>query len=631
MGSSRHVVPVEGPFDARATDSDTMLLRGKSFKTQFHGATHVGALIAYVPELAKFTKVTFETFPAFARIRYDMKSLENRTVYAGTEPTLTKDNDLKDLLASRAETDHLIQLYLDSYDTIYHVLHAPTFRKDYNEMWANLNATRPHVIALVLVMSASSQLLSTTSAPWLYTGNSSNVRERAIAIIRAVEDWLQTQSQKHVTVLDFQIRFILLLAKRITVRKAKRQWTETNRFLTFCISAGLHRNPDFLRKPTVPYDKELRRRMWAAACEFELQIAFERGMVSSSWPLQSDCPPPSNIGDDDFDPSTEHLSTSRPAQQFTEASCLAIGLDTLALRHSLNTALNNIRQPLSFDEGKRYTEEIETHLKALPRWIGASCEGPRAMLEINLRQYTLAIHNRLLRHTTSQTERNFSRFALLENSIRIVDIYKSLAESGPPALQLLREDLVRAACSVSHVSSTLDPSTDNMIAQVVNSNAEPLVEDVIVMLTDNIGRYGREQRQLWIVLAANGFMKTSRDPASKLRYMQEAVDKITKPYYRIIAGQGKEPSSISDPASASIAKEWSEKGFIEYLPNDAAGGAKMNGNSSVSGTASAAPAAPLVNNNDDPPLLDLEELAAWTFEDWAFTPGDWDNLGGEGL
>lgn len=608
-----------------------MLLRGKSFKTQFHGATHVGALIAYVPELAKFTKVTFETFPAFARIRQDMKALENRTIYAGTEPTLTKDEDLKGLLASRAETDLLVGLYLDNYDTVYHILHVPTFRQDYNEMWANTDAARPHMVSLVLVMSACSQLLSTTSAPWLYTGNSSIVRERAITIIRAIEDWLQTKSEKHVTILDFQIRFILLLAKRITVRKAKRQWTEANKFLNFCMSAGLHRNPDFLRKPTPAFDKEMRRRMWATACEFELQMAFERGMVSSSWPLQSDSPSPNNIGDDDFDTSSETIPASRTTQQFTAASWLAISHETLALRHSLNTTLNNIRQPLSFDDGKRDTEEIESHLKALPQWIGTTSEGPRAMLELNLRQYTLAIHNRLIRQTSSQTERNFCRFVLLENSLRVVNIFKSLAKNGPPALQLLREDLVRAACSVSHVISTLDPAADSMITQVVNSNAEPLVEDVIVMLTDNIGRYGREQRQLWIVLAANGFMKTSRDPENKLMYMQEAVDKITKPYYRILAGQGKTPSRIGNPESMGNTKAWSGKGFIEYLPNDAAGGTTADGSGNANVDGSTVPMAPLLNPDDDPPLLDLEELAAWTFEDWAFTPGDWDHLGGEGL
>lgn len=611
-----------------------MLLRGKSFKTQFHGATHVGALIAYVPELAKFTKVTFETFPAFARIRQDMKALEKRTVYAGTEPTLTKDEDLRSLLGPRADTDHLTQLYLDNYDTVYHILHVPSFRQDYNEMWLDIRSARPHLIALVLVMTACSQLLSTTSAPWLYSGNSSTVRERAVTVIRAVEDWLQSKSEKHVTILDFQIRFILLLAKRITVRKAKRQWTDTVKFLNFCISAGLHRNPDFLRKPTSPFDKEMRRRMWTAACEFELQMAFERGMVSSSWPLQSDCPPPISISDDDFDKSSEHLPPARPVSHFTGASWLVISQDTLALRHALNSALNNIRSPISFDTGKKYTEEIEAHLKALPQWIGASSEGPRATLELSLRQYVLAIHNRLLRHSSSQTERNYSRLSLLENSLRVVDIFKSLAATAPPALQLLREDLVRAACSISHVTSTLDPASDAMIAQVVNSNAEPLVEDVIVMLTDNIGRYGREQRQLWIVLAANGFMKTARDPAKKLAYMQEAVDRITKPYYRILAGQENAPSVVGHPEA--VREPWSGKGFLEYFP--AVGGTQTADDASAEesgsrnkGDASAGTAQALVNADDDPPLLDLEELAAWTFEDWAFTPGDFGDLGGEGL
>lgn len=613
---------LDAPRPPDTADTDTMLLRGKSFKTQFHGATHVGALIAYIPELAKFTKETFQTFPSFQRIRQDMKALENRTLYAGTEPTLTKDDDLRGLLAPKAETDVLVQLYLENYDPIYHVLHTPTFRQDYNDMWQDPSSCRPHIIALVLIMTACSQLLSPSTVPWLYTGNSSTIRERAISVIRQVEDWLQTKSEKHVTILDFQIRFLLILAKRITVRKAKRQWSQASKFLQFCMSAGLHRDPANLRKHTSALDKEMRRRIWSVAREFELQMAFERGMAAAPWPSQSDCPPPENINDNDFDQSTIGRPSARPWQDFTSASWLSLSNETLMLRHSINTVLNSIRQPLTFDEGKRYTEELESHLKNIPSWIGRSSEGPRAVLESNLRQYILCIHNRLLRQPSSQTERNFSRLTLLENSTRIVDIFKKLAVNDNISLQLLREDLVRAACSVSHVSSAVDTNADassSLMSQVLDVNANQLIADVVERLTQNIGRYGREQRQLWIVLAANGFMKTARDPANKLSYMQEAVDKITKPYYKILAGQEKAPLSVGKPDS--LTKEWSSTGFIEYLPNggDAASGAFQSAE------------ARLVSGNtiiDDPPLLDLEELAAWTFEDWAFTP-DLSGLGEE--
>ena len=136
------------------TDRETMLLRGKSFKTQFHGNTFPGSLIAYIPELNHFTKETFERFPALARIRQDMHALEDRTEYALDKQHPTSEADMIASLPPRAETDQLVQLYLDNYDNIYHILHLPSFRQEYNEMWLDFQSARPHFVAMILLMTA---------------------------------------------------------------------------------------------------------------------------------------------------------------------------------------------------------------------------------------------------------------------------------------------------------------------------------------------------------------------------------------------------------------------------------------------------------------------------------------------
>jgi hypothetical protein len=59
------------------------------------------------------------------------------------------------------------------------------------------------------------------------------------------------------------------------------------------------------------------------------------------------------------------------------------------------------------------------------------------------------------------------------------------------------------------------------------------MDEAIQMLTDKVIRFGREQRQLWIALAAHGYWKSRKDPSQRAVYMQEAVDKITRPYYKV--------------------------------------------------------------------------------------------------
>ncbi|GAB1743198.1 hypothetical protein NU219Hw_g9054t1 [Hortaea werneckii] len=594
------------------TDRETMMLRGKSFKTQFNGTTHRGSLIAHIPDLNVFTKETFERFPALARIRQDMHGLEDRTESASSRPHPYSDDELKALVPSKTEVDPLLQLYFANYGSIYHIIHLPSFWQEYTDFWADVKEARAHFAALLLLMIAAAQCL-TSGQPWLYAAGSSMAREKAVTYIQAVDEWLRMQSQKRVTATDFQIRFLLLLARQASARKYKRTWTDAGNLLRFCMCAGLHRNPDLIRKPTSALDKELRRRIWQAVVELELQAAFDRGMVSAPWTLQADCPPPINMHDRDVDQDSEQLPTSVPAEEFTNSSYLSKASESTLLRHGLNTTLNNIRQTLSFNDVKRFSEEIETHLQAIPDWQSEGSEAPRALLVLNLRQYLLVLHDRQIRQAESSTERSFSRMMLIDNATRIIDTHRKLINKGCYALELTCNDQLRAALSICHVATTVDIRADSAIGQIVEHHANRVMEEAIQMLTDKVIRFGREQRQLWIALAAHGFWKSRKDPANRTEFMQEAVEKITRPYYKIMACQ-QEESSVLNPSSTRVPDQPSsaqppvgaamENGALDYLP----------------------PAPPAMMTHDpdlsEQPLLDLDEIEAWTFENWAFDPAE---------
>lgn len=595
-----------GDTAAPVQDRETTLLRGKSFKTQFHGNTHPGALIARIPELHGFTRETFEQFPALSRIKEDMGQLESRTNYAGAKHGAVSDADLRALLPSKAETDELMEIYLDNYGALYHVIHLPTFWEAYNKIWPDISNANPHQVALVLVMIAAAQCL-TTAQPWLYMANSSTAREKAVANIQAVDDWLLAQSQKHVAALDFQIRVVLLLAKQVAARKSKRTWTDLGHLLRFCMAAGLHRTPDLIRKPTTLLDKELRKRVWAAVTEMELQAAFDRGMVSSPWALQSDCPSPNHLHDDDLDETTQHLPALRRPNDFNNTSYLSLAGESIILRQNLNNYLNNIRQPVQFEESKRYTDEIEAHLSSLPKWIGTSSQIPSVMLSLNLRQYLLVLHDRQLRIAETKAERDFSRMVLIEQATKMLESHKFLTSNGIYALELLCCDQLRAALSLCHIAA-MSPRADDALSRAIDETASHLIPDAIDMLTDKVIRFGREQRQLWILVAANGYVKSKKDPSKRIVYMQEAVDKITRPYYKIMACQEDAPTQVA--SSTNQTPKDMPRGILEYYPN----------------TASATEMGPT-----DPTLLDLDEIAAWTFEDWNFNPADFVGAPGTGF
>lgn len=413
----------QGP--GNATDSETILLRGKSFKTQYHGSTHPGALIAHISGLHVFTKETFERFPALAKIKHSMQALEDRTGHAGMQPHLHTDEELKAMLPPKEEVDPLLQMYFRNYGSIYHIVHTPSFWKEYHAMWNNFEQAKAHFVALVLLMTASVQCL-TSQQSWLYAANSSTAREKAVTYIQAVDGWLQSKSQKHVTSTDFQIRFLLLLARQVNARKCKRMWTDAGNLLRFCMAAGLHRSGTHLRKPTSALDKELRKRIWAAIVELELQSSFDRGMVAGQWTLQADCPEPCNIHDEDIDQETELLPPLVPASEFTSSSYLSMASESTLLRHGLNTSLNSIRQTLSFDDVRRFSDEIEKQISAIPDWQVEGADVPQALLVLNLRQYLLLLYDRQIRQANSTSKRSFARMMIVDNATRIIDTHRKL-------------------------------------------------------------------------------------------------------------------------------------------------------------------------------------------------------------
>lgn len=588
-----------------AADRETMLLRGKSFKTQFHGMTHPGSLLAYIPELGAFTKEALERYPTLYRTRQDLKALEDRTAYAGPKHRFRNDGDLTAMLSSQPETDELVQLYLDNYDNIYHIIHLPSFRQEYYELWSDLSNARGHFVAIVVLMMATVQCLK-TSEPRLYTANSSVAREKALAAVGAVEDWLLAQSQKHVTISDFQIRFLLNLAKLTNASKFKRTWTDAGAFLRFCMAAGLHRNPELLRKPTSALDKEMRRRVWFAAAEFELQSSFDRGMISSPWIQQGDYVAPSNLPDDEFSEETQVLPGPRALREFTSTSYLATASETFMLRYSLNSALNNVRQTISFEDAKRYTEEIENHLQAIPQWTRAPSEAPQALLSIILRQYLLVLHDRQIRQSSSKAERSFSRVIIVDTAKKIIDTHTALMDRGCHMLQFLFHDQMRPALSVFHILSRPDPQTDGILGEVMSRTAALVVDDAIELITDKIHRLGCEQRQLWMVLAVNAFMKTNKDPDRKAEFMQEAVDKIMRPYYKIMACQTGDAAGSVNSSGPPMGRMEMPNGIVEYLPTEGQTKPEF-------GT--------------DPTLLDFDAIAAWTFDDFNFNATDFTAFG----
>lgn len=583
--NSSRLLPTPGSavtgIEPRQKGLERTLFLGRSFRTKFNGSTHAGLLIGHIPGFSEFTTETFERFPAMNRIRQHMHKLENLTNLARVNPRPTIDGQLRALLPPRHEANRLVRVFMDSFDYIYHVLHLPSFQKEYDKLWLDTGDDNQQFVVVVILIIAVALCLTSNAAAY-------SARQEATTIIRSCEHWLQTNFLKYSSIHDFQISFLLLFARQLNARRYKQTWANSGEVLRNFMCAGLHQDPDNLKEEMSALDKEMRRRIWAAAAEFELQASFEQGMPAIPWPEQSDILPPENIPDDDLC----HVLDSRPVQELTSSSYLAVAGNSILLRHKLNALLNNVRLDMSFDETKTFTERIETSLEALPLWTGPRSETPQALLSINLRQYQLALHERQARRAASPAERRFSKMILLDTAVKMIQSHKALLESGNSALKLLCGDHIRAALSICYVYITLDPQSELMLTRAAEQYAAQAIDDAVTMLKQKVVRLNGDQRHLWTAIAAKTIMKLNNEPNKRDDFMQEAADEYILVFDEIKGGlqellkiSAETPGVVDEPCENGDNSQ--EQGLPEAEVHERL-------------------------------LLAPPNLEAWSFEDWAF-------------
>lgn len=405
---------------------------------------------------------TVKRHPALTRVRTEIRSLEKGRKDPAAN-LLISDATLFDLLPSREVVEPLIRLYLETFETVYHVLHVPSFWKEHLQFWNSPSQGRPGFVALTLLMMATVYCVP-KSENLSFVGATSIVRDTTVTWISACDSWLNAQSQKHMSLTYLQLCCLLQLAKANNVVKAKRNWTSAGTLMRFAMSAGLHREPSLLAVGKISqFQGEMKRRIWATIMELELQASIDRGMPSGVTLLPSDCSAPLNIDDEQLDDSLQDLPSPRPQKEFTLTSFLSEARRSLPLRSSLNALINDPRSHMELPEILLYEEQIMDSLRNIPDWTsdevarGRGAQMSQVLLDLQLRQHLLLLHARFGRNSSSASLRNYSRMMCLNAATYIIDLHYRLDKKIHAALSLLRDDVFQTAVSVCYDLSSTDP------------------------------------------------------------------------------------------------------------------------------------------------------------------------------
>lgn len=261
-------------------------------------------------------------------------------------------------LPSREVADRMASLYFGSFESVYRILHIPTFWEEYRRYWENPESATADIRHMVLlVIAIGSSLSDHRDADPDFPGM---VRQW----IYSSQAWLAEPLQKRrLGITGVQIHCLTILARQVFSIGGDLVWMSMGSLTHRAMQIGLHRDPNNLPSMSL-LEAELRRRLWTTILEMILQSSLDSAMPPRISLDEFDTQAPSNVNDDEMNESSITLQ-SHSKDTFTMTSMQLILLDSLPTRLRILQLLNGLRSELSYLDVLSLSSDItEAHRKA---------------------------------------------------------------------------------------------------------------------------------------------------------------------------------------------------------------------------------------------------------------------------
>ncbi|RHZ58376.1 fungal specific transcription factor domain-containing protein [Aspergillus thermomutatus] len=311
--------------------------------------------------------------------------------------------------------DELVHCYCRTTETVFRVLHIPTFKRDYEALW--VSGGQPDtgfLMQLKLVLAIGAAVYDEK-----YT-----LRSSALRWVYEAETWVsEPKFKSRLDIQSLQTHILLLLAREIVGIGGDSVWFAAGALFRKAIYLGLHRDPHRLPNQNT-YTAEMRRRLWNTI----LEIALQSSLTSGGPPLLSvgdfDTESPANFDDDQL--VAEH-PVPKPDDEFTDVSVSISLRKTFPIRLAVAKFLNDLGSSGTYEETLRLDAELRASYRTLCRTLqkcSSNREPPPPQFAIQtvdflMRGYLSALHMPFFGPSLHGTAYAFSRKVVVENSLKI--------------------------------------------------------------------------------------------------------------------------------------------------------------------------------------------------------------------
>ncbi|KAH8199721.1 hypothetical protein TruAng_006129 [Truncatella angustata] len=290
-------------------------------------------------------------------------------------------------LPSKHTADRLIDAYLRTFESIYRIVHIPTFQHDYETLWEKPTSAPAYFVIQVQLCLALGVCLSRDAF---------SLRPQALQWVHEAMTWFSSSEKAGLSITGMQNTCLLELARRCMRQvHGDRAWIRSGTLLRSAMSIGLHRDPANL--PGMPKAQtEIRRRLWATILELELDASLDAGGAPLISLRDYDCAIPTNLDDVqlDFD-SDADLVTQDPTHRTDTSLQIAIAR-TFPVRLAIASSSNGIQGRMSYQEVVKLSDDFQTARRAFNAHV--ACLSPkvghfqRLYCDMIMTRYIFALH-----------------------------------------------------------------------------------------------------------------------------------------------------------------------------------------------------------------------------------------------
>ncbi|KXX79504.1 Acetamidase regulatory protein [Madurella mycetomatis] len=321
-------------------------------------------------------------------------------------------------LPTRSLADALVECYLRTSESIYRVLHIPTFRRDYEAVWDPANVPDPaFLVQLKLVLAIGAPTHDSTFS----------LRPLALRWVYEAQTWLSAPEFKsRLGIPSLQTSLLHLLAREAAGVGEDMVWSFVGSTLRTAMYMGLHRDPEGLGPRTIsPLTAEMRRRLWNTILEIALQSSLNSGGPPLIGLDDFDTEPPGNFDDEQFTSPDGHPSP-KPPGHFTQSS-IAIALRAmLPQRLAIAKYLNDLSSRGAYQDTLKLDTDFRAAYKTLSRSLQTPSSGPQRpsdfelrYLDLLLRRYLLSLHLPFFGPSLHDAAFAFSRKAAVDSALKM--------------------------------------------------------------------------------------------------------------------------------------------------------------------------------------------------------------------